>query len=83
MVIEVGNRTNGGVYVTEQLPAERVHVAEEKDPPETLALKLTVPVGITCVPGPRSITVTVQVVLPRRTELGLHVTETETGLGST
>lgn len=32
--------------MTEQLPAERVHVVEEKVPPEMLALKVTVPVGI-------------------------------------
>jgi hypothetical protein len=70
--------------VTEQLPDESVQVIEENVPPAMLALKVTVPVGIICVPGPVSLTVTVHMVLPSgRTEFGLQVTETDTGLGVT
>jgi len=70
--------------VTEQIPDESVQVMEENVPPEMLALKVTVPVGIICVPDPVSLTVTVHVVVPSgRIEFGLQITETDTCLGVT
>ena len=83
IVTRVCTVTRGAVKVTEQLPDDRVHCVEENVPPESDA-KLTVPVGITGVPNPVSVTVTVHKVLVRDlTEFGLHATETETGLGDT
>jgi hypothetical protein len=71
------------VKITEQLPDARVHCVGVKVPPESDA-KLTVPVGMTGVPSPVSVTVTVHVAFARGfTEFCWHATETETGLGVT
>ena len=57
-----------------------MHWEGENAPPKS-ALKITVPVGIIGEPDPESVTLTVHVVLDRgKTELGLQVTKTETGL---
>jgi hypothetical protein len=57
-----------------------VHCEGENAPPKS-ALKITVPVGIICVPDPESVTLTAHVVLDSgKTELGLQLTKTETGL---
>jgi hypothetical protein len=65
--------------VTEQLPLERVQSVVENPP--ALALKCTVPVGSIGVPAPESVTVTVQVVLPRaKMDDGEQETETVTDL---
>ena len=83
MVIVVEVRTNGGVYITEQLPADKVQGVGEKVPP-LLDENVTVPVGTMGVPDPMSFTVTVQVVLPRRGMLeGLQAMVTDTSLGAT
>jgi hypothetical protein len=83
IVIVVGVRTNGGVYVTEQLPADSVHEVGEKVPPP-LDENVTVPVGTIGVPDPMSFTVTVHVVVPKRGMVeGLQVMVTDTGLGAT
>ena len=69
--------------MTEQLPFERVHCEVENVPPAS-DVKVTVPVGTMGVPDPVSLTVTVHVVLVSgEIVLGLHVTETDTGLGAT
>lgn len=66
-----------GVYVTEQLPEERVQVVELKVPRvEAWPPKVTVPIGLLNPPESVSVTVAVQVLgLPAPTELGEHVTE--------
>ena len=75
--------TFGAVKVIEQLPDARVHFVYENVPPES-DVKLTVPVGMTRVPNPVSVTDTVHKVFPRDlTGFGRHTTETETGLGDT
>ena len=68
-----------GVYVTEQLPPDRLQVVLPKIPlPVGHTEKLTVPVGVTVVPGPVSATLTVQVrAVPTPPEVGRHVTEVE------
>jgi hypothetical protein len=80
MATLVGTKTKGPVYVTEQLPLERVQSVVEKPPP-ALSLKCTVPDGSIGVPASESVTVTVQVVLCRgRMDDGEQETETVTDL---
>lgn len=47
------------VNVTEQLPEVKTQVAELKDPATPVSVKLTLPVGVTTVPGDVSETVAV------------------------
>jgi len=62
------------VYVTLQVPAARVQVAELKVPVE-LVVKVTVPVGVTAPVPEVSATVAVHVVATlSRTLVGLHAT---------
>ena len=66
-----------------QLPVARTHWAGVNVPPPFEA-KETIPVGMTAVPVPESVTVAVHAMLtPGATMLGVQVTATVTGLGFT
>lgn len=68
------------MYLTEQLPPERMQSVAEKPPP-TLSLKCTVPVGSMGEPVSESVTVTVHNVdTPRVIDPGEQETETVTDL---
>ncbi len=66
-----------GVKVTEQLPAARVHV-EGLKLPDLALVKVTLPVGVTAVPGEVSLTMAVHVVAAfTGSEEGAHTTLVE------